>query len=506
MVRAGRTVLGSVAGLATCGASIGAVFDGVFDDAVPGNVEPLDIVLGDVTGDGLSDAVLSFPNFDAPGDGPGVVFVMVNVTKASDGEAVFAARELSEVADARVGITPSFVRVGDMNNDGNLDIIVGTNGDKDGGVSTVTWLISGEPTELGFVPRQVFTVEIAGELRDIAIAEYTGDSFLDVVALTGPQGELVVIRNGGVAGKDGQRSNLLEEPSPEEPAELPGLSDPTSIEPGDLDGEAQSAVETSVADNGSETVRVFSRNPEGELTEEAAVRVPAGKTEVASGALQASSIDDDEKKDLARGARGKGTADLVAFNLDRSLFTVILNDSTPGEFLFGEPVTFVLGREGEGLLDAVLGDVNGDGLADVVGLLAPSEPGDRSVIRVHLNVSDDGKVAFEDTEILPAGNSPRVLAAGDVAGTECDEVVIGNAGKPGAEPSSLRTFVNEGCGAVQPECPGDGDNSGRIDIEDLLGVLRTFNTTDLAYDTDASGLIDIEDLLFILRNFGQRCP
>lgn len=60
---------------------------------------------------------------------------------------------------------------------------------------------------------------------------------------------------------------------------------------------------------------------------------------------------------------------------------------------------------------------------------------------------------------------------------------------------------------VRDPCPGDANDNGVVDIDDMLAVLGTFN--DLCdgcpTDMDGNGLIDIDDLLIVIGFFGP-CP
>lgn len=63
---------------------------------------------------------------------------------------------------------------------------------------------------------------------------------------------------------------------------------------------------------------------------------------------------------------------------------------------------------------------------------------------------------------------------------------------------------NVGCTSVDIPCPTDVDESGSVDIEDLLAVLRAFDV-NADGDTDGDNDTDIEDLLAVLREFGNDC-
>lgn len=55
---------------------------------------------------------------------------------------------------------------------------------------------------------------------------------------------------------------------------------------------------------------------------------------------------------------------------------------------------------------------------------------------------------------------------------------------------------------LQAVCPGDCDDSGEVDFNDLVAILFEFGESNQACDTDASGAIDFNDLVATLFLFG----
>ena len=51
-------------------------------------------------------------------------------------------------------------------------------------------------------------------------------------------------------------------------------------------------------------------------------------------------------------------------------------------------------------------------------------------------------------------------------------------------------------------CPGDGDGSGDIGTNDLLGMLAVWGMPDDTFDLDGSGVVDTPDLLALLGAWG----
>ena len=56
-----------------------------------------------------------------------------------------------------------------------------------------------------------------------------------------------------------------------------------------------------------------------------------------------------------------------------------------------------------------------------------------------------------------------------------------------------------------PQCPGDVDGSTKVDIQDLLVVLRSWGSNDAAADTNDDGTVNIIDLLAVAEGWGD-CP
>jgi hypothetical protein len=54
----------------------------------------------------------------------------------------------------------------------------------------------------------------------------------------------------------------------------------------------------------------------------------------------------------------------------------------------------------------------------------------------------------------------------------------------------------------EPECVGDVDDSGTVDIEDLLMILGAYGGSDAASDVNGDGIVDINDLLLVISTWG----
>jgi len=59
------------------------------------------------------------------------------------------------------------------------------------------------------------------------------------------------------------------------------------------------------------------------------------------------------------------------------------------------------------------------------------------------------------------------------------------------------------CTPDGPGCTGDTDNSGAVNIDDLLFIINNWGTTNPTADIDDDGDVDIDDLLGVINNWGS---
>ena len=82
---------------------------------------------------------------------------------------------------------------------------------------------------------------------------------------------------------------------------------------------------------------------------------------------------------------------------------------------------------------------------------------------------------------------------------------IYNPAWPADEAYDVAIYVGHyGDGA--PACPGDFNDSGTVDIFDLLGFIDAYTTGNTAADFNNSGTVDIFDLLGYLDAYNAGCP
>jgi hypothetical protein len=60
-----------------------------------------------------------------------------------------------------------------------------------------------------------------------------------------------------------------------------------------------------------------------------------------------------------------------------------------------------------------------------------------------------------------------------------------------------------------PDCPGDADGNGVVDIDDIVAVVLQFGMTQfdciVSADVDGNGAVDIDDIVEVVLNFGDVC-
>ncbi len=58
----------------------------------------------------------------------------------------------------------------------------------------------------------------------------------------------------------------------------------------------------------------------------------------------------------------------------------------------------------------------------------------------------------------------------------------------------------------KPDCLGDVDGNGAVDVNDVLAMVSAWNTANYDADLDGDGLVDADDVLILLSQYGETCP
>ena len=324
--------------------------------------QPRSVALGDVDGDGDLDLLTA-------NIGNNNMSVRLN-----DGSGNFTAPATNP--DLTVGDSPQSVALGDIDGDGDLDLLTANYGS-----NTVSVQLndgSGNFTDHPTNP----ALAVGDSPQSVALGDVDGDSDLDLLTANANSANVSVLLNDG----SGNFTPPAINPNP-----TVGDS-PQSVALGDVDGDGD--LDLLTANIGNNNVSVRFNDGSGNFTDPATNPDPA----VGNGPRNVMLGDID----------GDGDLDLLTANLYGDNISVLLND---GSGNFTDHPTNPNLPVGSSPYSVVLGDVDGDGDLD----LLTANPGNNNV-SVLLN---DGLGNFTDQPTNPnpaVGNGPVSVAVGDVDG------------------------------------------------------------------------------------------
>lgn len=117
---------------------------------------------------------------------------------------------------------------------------------------------------------------------------------------------------------------------------------------------------------------------------------------------------------------GDGKPDAIVPNNNSGTVSIFKNISTPGTISFATKVDFTVGA---GPLDAVIGDVNGDGKPDIVTTNNTAE-----TVSILKNTTSNGLISFAAKIDLATWNSPQNAVLTDLDGDRKPEIAVINGG------------------------------------------------------------------------------
>ena len=186
---------------------------------------------------------------------------------------------------------------------------------------------------------------------------------------------------------------------------------------------------------------------------------------------------------------GDGVGDTITINADGSV--------SVRQGIEDIAATVLLGGEPMGL---VVGDLDNDGDRDLVISLVDPLAGDGSqgVIIVRNDTSGNEMISLTDMGYtIASGVSGSMIALGDVNGDGLLDIVAVTETDGIAEGISI--WFND---ASMPVCEGDFDTSGEVDVNDLLTLIAAWGDAGGPADLDGNGVVDVGDLLILIANWG----
>lgn len=384
------------------------IFGGTLDPAVGTNAA--NIAVGDLNGDGKLDLVTA----DYGNNAGSTVSVLLNT---STGTTVsFAARQPFTTGPSPYGIT-----LGDVDNDGRLDIVASNFGSATG--TTVSVLRNTTPSGApapSFAAKADFTVGAAPS--GVALSDVDGDGYLDLLTSNQSSSTVSVLLNT--------------RPAPGIVSFAAKVDFPVGVRPGnivaaDIDGDGR--LDLLTANSGASTVSVL-RNT-GTATGTASF-VASADFPVGTGAinLAVNDLDGDGRLDVVtanNGATGKGTTVSVLRNTTAT-GTSVLTFAASAEFAVGG-----------GPYSVAIGDIDGDGRLDVAAANygATGVSGTGATVSVLRSTSTSGAISFATKADYSVGGGVNDVKLADIDGDGDLDILTAN---QDVSTTSVRLNANTG--------------------------------------------------------------
>jgi len=328
--------------------------------------------IGDLDGDGKPDVVFA----QSPGNNP-TISILPNISTDTGKTFVFKPE-----IDYLLLSYANDLKLLDFDGDGKLDILVTYYGQQN--YSFSVFRNTSTPGNISFAPQ----LEIPFSAMYLAAGDLNGDGKPDIVAINSQfnQANLdyraFVYKNTSVTGKISFGDPIIF-----------GTNGAGPLSITDIDGDAKPDLVVSNASLNTVTVlRNISANGGFEF---------AGALDFTTGAgssiLKTGDLDGDGKPDIV-------TSD----NFKTANISVLRNTSSPGKISFQNHAEFIAGDD---IRNITIGDVNGDGKADL--LTANLASGNISILQ---NKSTTGKIAFSAKIDFTPVLGPAYLSLGDLNG------------------------------------------------------------------------------------------